>query len=537
MSSDHSTVPLLESAQQRTWDAVIVGSGVGGATLGLVLARAGWEVLFVEKGRDLAATAPGPLRGQAAEADPAYREAAPRERLELLARAGRMVEEVLDSVRGQPILPELGSGTGGSSALYGMVLERFFPSDFEPRARHQDAPESTLPEAWPVSHSEMAPFYEQAERLYRVRGGGDPLRGDAAPALLPAIPIGAGAEQLVARLATRGLHPYRLPLACEGVDGCSACQGYLCARACKNDADRIALRPALQQHGAVLLSGCEALALEAQGARVDAVSCESNGQVVSLRGRVVVLAAGALLTPALLLASRAADGGRGLANGSGLVGRNLMRHAIDLWALFRAPRLDGPGDAKAMGFNDLYDGDAGKLGSVQSFGAPIALDTLRNQRGGLWRLAGGLASRAWRRFERIPILATILEDLPYETNRVEPTNSGSPRVRIHYRPGRSERRRRRAFRDRLRPLLGGLGAVCVSGRDAPRALGHACGTCRFGDDPRTSVLDRHNRAHALDNLYVVDGSFFPSSGGINPALTIAANAIRVGEHLVARFGR
>jgi choline dehydrogenase-like flavoprotein len=383
----------------------------------------------------------------------------------------------------------------------------------------------------------MAPYYEQAERLYRVRGGGDPLRGDPSPALLPAIPVGAGAQQLVARLAARGLHPYRLPLACEGLDACSACQGYLCARACKNDADRIALRPALRDHGAVLLSGCEALALQAQGARVDAVSCESNGRAVSLRGRVVVLAAGALQTPALLLGSRSADGLRGLANGSGLVGRNLMRHAIDLWALVRAPRLDGPGDAKAVGFNDLYDGDAGKLGSVQSFGAPIALEALRNQRGSLWRLAGGLAARAWRRFERVPILATIMEDLPYEANLIEPTGSVSPRVRIHYRPGLSERRRRREFRDRLRPLLSGLGAIRISGSDAPKALGHACGTCRFGDDPRASVLDRYNRAHTLDNLYVVDASFFPSSGGINPALTIAANAIRVGEHLVASFGR
>jgi choline dehydrogenase-like flavoprotein len=509
-------VPPLD-AQAIEWDAVIVGTGIGGATLGLVLAEAGRRVIFVEKGRDLASDA---LRGQAPESAIDYGRVSRAEQRELLARAGRAHEELFDVARGRSVLPEIGCGSGGSSSLYGMVLERFFPADFA---------------AWPVSYQELRPWYEAAERLYRVRGGADPLRPHEAAALLPPAPASAGAQQLVEQLQARGLHPYRLHLACESVEGCSVCQGYLCPRECKNDADRIALRPALG-HGARLLSDCAAITLEAGRTRVAAVHCESTGHATTLRGRVVVLAAGALGTPALLLSSRSAVWPSGLANGSGLVGRNLMRHAIDLWALGRAPRLQLPADAKAIGFNDLYDRDAGKFGSVQSFGRLPPLRYVLNQRPRTWRLAAPLAGLLWRRFADVPILAAILEDRPLAANGIEPEGAGSPaRWRVSYRAGASEHERRARFRRELRRRLRGLGALLVSGEDAPKALGHVCGTCRFGNDPRTSVLDRHNRSHELDNLYVVDASFFPSSAGINPALTIAANALRVGAELLSRL--
>ena len=393
--------------------------------------------------------------------------------------------------------------------------------------------ESSLPETWPVSFHELRPWYEAAERLYRVRGSADPLRPGEAHALLPPPPVGAATGLLLDRLAGRGLHPYRLHLACDAVAGCAACQGYLCARACKNDADRIALRPATEQHAAALLSDCEAIGLEADRTRVRSVVCEQAGRRGSVRGRIIVLAAGALATPVLLLRSRSGEWPAGLANDSGVVGRNLMRHGIDLWLLGRV-RLDGPGDAKAIGISDFYQRGSRKLGSVQSFGAPPPLEYLRNQRSALWRLLGPIAGALWRRVATMPILATILEDLPYPRNRVEPDPSGRG-VRLHYSPGASEARRRAQFRAELWPLLGGLGPLLVSRADAPKALGHVCGTCRFGDDPGTSVLDRDNRAHGLDNLYVVDASFFPSSAGINPALTIAANALRVGAHLAARL--
>ena len=524
----------LDEAQGRDWDVVVVGTGMGGATLGLALARAGKAVLFVEKGRDLAAPGTNALRGSPAEAEASYRGSSPLERRDLLARCGRVTQELVDATRGRAVLPELGCGTGGSSRLYGMVLERFFPADFEPRGQHQDAGESSLPEAWPVSFDELRPWYEAAERLYRVRGSSDPLRPGEDGALLPPLPTGAGTGLLVDRLTDLGLHPYRLHLACEAVAGCQACQGYLCAKACKNDADRIALRPAIAQHEAGLLSDCEVVGLDADRAHVKSVVCEQAGRRGCVCGRVIVLAAGALATPILLLRSRSADWPTGLANGSGVVGQNLMRHGIDLWLLTRAPRLDGPADAKAIGISDLYQNGSRKLGSVQSFGAPPPFEYLKNQGGPLWRLLGPIAGALLARIATMPILAAILEDLPYPRNHVEPAPTGRA-LRLYYRPGASEARRRAEFRRELRPLLRGLGPLLVSRTDAPKALGHVCGTCRFGFDPRTSVLDRDNRAHQLDNLYVVDASFFPSSAGINPALTIAANALRVAAHLASRL--
>ena len=518
--------PQAESLEMELWDVVIAGTGMGGATLGLVLAEAGRRVLFVEKGLDLSSPSTAALRGGPAEIHAGFQEA----RRETLGRAGRASAPILDVAGGLQFVPEVGCGTGGSTSLFGAVLERFFPIDFTPGEWHHDAPCSALPEQWPVSYDEMRPWYARAERLYRVRGGPDPLRAgvnDPLPAATPA------ARALAEALCSRGVHPYPLPLACESAGECQTCQGYLCPSGCKNDADRIALRPALAR-GARLLAPCEVAHLEADRARVRALVCRAQGRSFRLKARVFVLACGALNTPALLLASCQPHWENGLANGSGKVGRNLMRHAIDLWVLRGAPPLQAPGDAKALGFNDLYTCGRSKFGSVQSYGAPPALEYLRRQPTAslVWRL-GPLSRWVWRRYSRAPLLASILEDLPYPENRVEPGADGRPR--LQYRPGVSEERRRRAFRRELRGLLRGLGATLVSGRDAPKALGHACGTCRFGTDPATSVLDCDNRAHQLDNLYVVDASFFPSSAGLNPALTIAANALRVGALLAARL--
>ena len=518
-----------------TWDAIIVGTGVGGSTLGLALAQAGKRVLFVEKGLDLWADDAQAIRGGTAEAQPGYRDFDEPARGHVLARSGRAQERLFNASGGGSVLPEIGCGTGGSSALFGMVLERFFPADFTPRAYHPDPGESSLPETWPLGYEDFRPWYEKAERLYRVRGDADPLQPDNRPALLPPASLGPGASALFNEVAATRLHPYRLHIACETLPDCRSCQGYLCPQACKNDADRMALRPAIREHGAAILSECRAVALTADRTRITGVVCDHRDGRITLRGRVVVLAAGALHTPALLLSSRSPEWQSGLANRSGLVGANLMRHGIDLWALLAASQITDARDFKSIGVNDLYLGTGGgKLGTVQSFGAWPPLESILNQRSSWWRLLGPIAPMLWRRLSVIPILASILEDLPYSANRVEVDESdGERRVRVHYAAGPSEIRRRKALRSELRSRLKSLGPFLVSGVDAPKALGHACGTCRFGDDPRSSVLDRNNKAHGLDNLFVVDASFFPSSAGMNPALTVAANALRVGALLAS----
>ena len=196
------------------WDVVIAGTGMGGATLGLVLAEAGRRVLFVEKGLDLSSPSTAALRGGPAEIHAGFQEA----RRETLGRAGRASAPILDVAGGLQFVPEVGCGTGGSTSLFGAVLERFFPIDFTPGEWHHDAPCSALPEQWPVSYDEMRPWYARAERLYRVRGGPDPLRAgvnDPLPAATPA------ARALAEALCSRGVHPYPLPLACESAGDCA----------------------------------------------------------------------------------------------------------------------------------------------------------------------------------------------------------------------------------------------------------------------------------------------------------------------------
>jgi choline dehydrogenase-like flavoprotein len=520
------------------WDAVIVGTGMGGATLGYALAKAGRRVLFVERGLDLRAGDSGRIYGRFVEEDSGFRNLSEAEQLRMIALGGRSTDQIDDHSNSKVarFTPYIGCGTGGSSALYGMVLERLFPVDFVPGAAHRGDSGSSLPEAWPISYQDLRPWYESAERLYRVRGGADPLRWGEAEALLPAPTLSPESADIIATLKRQGVHPYRLHTACEQVDGCRTCQGHLCGLECKNEAAGVCLTPAVEKHDACLLTECVALFLDADRSKVRRLVCSWRGQRIELRSKIFVLAAGALLTPALLLNSKSASWPDGLANASDLVGGNLMRHSIDLYVLTKSSRLREGALTKEVAFNDLYAAGSDKFGSVQSFGISSPLGYLRNRPGfNIWRLLGPAAPYLWKWYARRPILGAIMEDLPYAQNRVTSegaiTASGRYRLSLHYRLGSGDLIRRQRFRRALAQVLAPFKPVRAWGTTDRPALGHACGTCRFGAEPETSVLDPWNRAHGVSNLYVVDASFFPTSGGLNPALTIAANALRVAHHI------
>src|SRR5262249_15482691 len=252
----------------------------------------------------------------------------------------RWADEIEDGSAKKPrrFVPFLGSGTGGSTALYGMVLERLFPRDFTPRQNFFGASGSSLPEAWPIRYEDLVPYYEAAERLYRVRGAPDPCRDSETTRLLSPLPLSGSGRELFEFFAAKGLHPYQLPAACEEVPDCRGCQGFLCEKSCKNDSVRVCLEPALAQYGARLLEECEVLRLEADRSHVTGVRCRWRGGELTLRAELVVLAAGALETPRILLDSVSPNWPAGLANDSGLVGRNLMRHFTDLYAVFSKDR-------------------------------------------------------------------------------------------------------------------------------------------------------------------------------------------------------
>jgi len=524
--------------ERCTWDAVIVGTGMGGATLGYALAKAGWRVLFLERGLDLRARNSERISDRFVEDSADFRHLSGAEQQRRLALGGRSTDRIDDQSDDHvaTFTPYLGCGTGGSSALYGAVLERLFPVDFARGAGHPGESGSSLPDAWPISYEDLRPWYESAERIYRVRGGADPLRPGEENALLPAPPLSPEGAELFGTLTRQGVHPYRLHTACEQIDGCRTCQGHLCGSSCKNEAAGVCLVPAVEQHGACLLTECVALFLDADRSQVRRLVCSWRGREIELRANVFVLAAGALLTPALLLSSKSPSWPNGLANASGLVGCNLMRHTIDLYVLTKAPALRADTLTKEVAFNDLYATGSDKFGTVQSFGTASPLQYLRTRPGfSLWRLLGPVAPYVWNTFGRQPILGAIMEDLPYAQNRVAPAgpidSSGRYRLALRYRLGPGDVVRRRQFRRALARVLAPFRPVRAWGTTDRPGLGHVSGTCRFGGDADTSVLDPWNRAHGLSNLYVVDASFFPTSGGVNPALTIAANAFRVASHL------
>ena len=468
----HESIP--ESPGDRIWDIVVVGAGAGGGTAGYDLARRGRSVLFLERGVG-AGWWPHPVR-----------------------RKGDS-----DAASQAPI----GCGIGGSTALFSMVMDRLRPMDFE---------------RWPIGFDEMEPYYWDAERLYRVRGTDDPLT--SLPTWLLDPPAASPDECAIhATLQGRGLHPYRLHYAWEHVDDCEdACVRRVCTKACRNDAGRMCVRPALEQHGAHILPGCRVSRLNTRGREVMSATCVLDGRSIEIRARTFLLGLNALLTPALLLRSANESFPDGLGNGTGMVGRNLMFHASD-HLLVRFPDLDGPLNTRmrhGVSLNDFYCVDGTKLGTIQAHAAFVGLDA---QRFGSDDRVGSA------------IFHTIVEDFPDAGNRVVPAPGSDDAISWEY----SYPDELGARSDMLvRSFTAALGATCDVKAMSPRGelnATHACGTCRFGDDPRTSVLDRDNRVHELENLYVVDASFFPSSGGMNPSLTIAANALRVSS-AVARRG-
>lgn len=219
-----------------------------------------------------------------------------------------------------------------------------------------------------------------------------------------------------------------------------------------------------------------------------------------------------------------------------------MRHLIDFYLITPQTRGAIAGQIKQIGFNDFYELGGRKYGNVQSFGPFPPLKYLLNRPEPgigrkLLRLGQPVASLPWERFRhRKLVLASIMEDLPYRENRMLPsvTADGACRIKFQYTIHENERRRQKELRAVMADTLKPSSFFMMKG-EANTMLGHVCGTCRFGTDPRTSVLDAWNRAHDLSNLYVCDSSFFPSSAGINPALTVAANALRVAAHLEGRF--
>lgn len=518
----------MDDVRSREWDAIVIGTGVGGGTAGRRLTESGLSVLYLEKGPDLGDEALSALEIETR--DPETR----------LSRGAwpRLLEAELDGAWCE-LDGMIGAGVGGTSAYYAATLERPERHDLDTGIGH---PHPTG--GWPVGYDEMQPWFQLAERYFHINGEVDPLAPNGAELLAPVLPLPESDAALMLDLRRAGMHPYRTHMAARFLPGCESCFGRRCPRRCKMDGRSAGVLPALESGRAALLDRCSVTRIQADGTRVEGVTCRRDGQEFTLRAKRYVLAAGGLGSPSLLLRSGSEAWPEGLGNRSGLVGRNLMFHLSEIIAIWTGHGQQRGEESRSISLRDLYFIDGQRFGTVQSMGLSAGFGEILHALNGrfdqsplrrLRPLRHGLripAMVAARMLGRAKLFVGVLEDLPYAQNRVLPDADDPDRLRFHYDISDELRSRRAAFRKAMRKAFRPHRAMFMGA--APQLnFAHPCGTLRFGDDPRTSVLDRDCRLHGVENLYVADSSFMPTSNGVNPSLTIAANALRVADAVAA----
>lgn len=491
-------------------DIVIIGSGMGGATLAAALAPTGRRIVILERG--------GRLESSGAARDDAA----------IWGRGHFRPEEVWLDGDGAAFNPGNYYYAGGNSKFYGAVLLRYRAQDFAP-LRHVGG----VTPGWPVSYDAIEPWYQAAEDLYQVRGqlGEDP--GEPAHSghyNFPPVPDEPVIADLRARLLRAGVHPASLPL---GVDiagwlagGATPWDAYPGIGPGKLDAETVGLAHALQHPNVTLLTGARVTRLVADAGGIGRVEYVRGGVAAQISAPLVVLSAGAVNTAALLLGSADEAHPRGLANGSDQVGRNFMNHNLSAVLAMNPLRRNRSVYQKTLMVNDFYltGGPEGEpLGNIQMLGkvsgVMMAVET-----------AMPLALARWIAGRSIDLLA-MSEDLPNPDSRVMLRDG---QIVLDWK--RSNWEAHRLLVSQTKALLRRAGYPVVLSRAFDRRTpSHQCGTARMGADPRTSVVDSFGRSHDHGNLVIMDASVLPTSAAVNPALTIAALALRAGDH-IARGG-
>lgn len=475
--SDSSIKTLIS----EFWDVVVIGSGIGGSTVAYSAAQNGKRVLVISK-----PTSSGQL--------PLWK------------------DRVYDVLNGKNEVPFLGDGIGGSSRFYGMVMERLEESDFV----------QTELGSWPGSLSEWSPYFERAEAILGAN------KASPRPEWTP----------FFKKMQKQGIQIDPLNLSCRLKDNCRFCQSTLCDNDCKIDAFSGPLQKALKTQNAFLLEG-KAIKLKENSGHVVAVEIHTSEGLATVRGQQFVLATGALRTPSILSGTESL-GATAAFSRLPAIGCYFMRHFIDLYVVKwpelkkHSPELKKAIHAdKVWGSKSLYFENGIKLGSMQAFGSFPEFNYVWEDFSGSnpWvkYIPGGKIGfkLALDHFCKHPLLATIVEDAPSQLNRVMGRSDGG--VDIYYALDTQSRVKISYIRSRMKHILGQCYSNILKEAENNFRLAHACGTCRMGLQTQTSVVDYYGKVHHSDNLWIADSSVFPTSTGKNPALTIAAHALRLAD--------
>jgi len=517
----------MKELTERTWDVIVVGTGIGGGTIGRALSEAGLSVLFLEKGR----------KGFKAEqqtlsydlSDPTAREV-----------RGYWPKPFQAMVNGTPLefFGPLGSGVGGSSSFYAAAFEQPERHDLEDV---NDLPHPTG--GWPVSYDEFRPYFTKARDYYSVLGQQNPLSNEDI-VLNPPPEATAVERQLISSLQGIGLHPYRGHAALKAVENCKNCFGSKCPYNCKQEGRSAGVEPALQTGRAVLIDRCEVTKINGNANKVSELEARRHGETLNFKAHRYVLSAGALRSPHLLLRSASETWPSGCANESDLVGRNLMFHLNEIFAIWLPEHTEET--TKSITLRDYYSFDSEHYGLVQALGYTASYGELVHYLNQMYDRSFLRSVRALRQLTRIPAAVLIkilgsaqvfvgsLEDYPDPENRVLLT-SDADAIRFQYNFSSELLNRRKKFRRRISKGMRALRPIFLNLQPEPN-YGHSNGTLCFGDDPAKSVLNRNCQAHGVKNLYVADASFMPTSTGVNPSLLIASNALRVADSILEDFG-
>jgi choline dehydrogenase-like flavoprotein len=505
---------LVSSDQETlTADVVIIGSGMGGGTLAWALRDTGLDVLIIERGQFL------PREPENSQPDHVF-----------IKKRYVTSKPWYDAQTGQPFQPGVYYWVGGNTKMYGACLPRFRRSDFQ-EVLHHDG----VSPAWPFSYDDLEPFYAKAEELFEVHGGlgEDPTEPErSTPYPYPPLSHEPAIERFAVRLRQQGLHPFHmangmhLPSMVERRADATA-DGSPSSTGNKSDAENRAVRPALESPTVRLLLGAyvRRLHTNSDGDAVAAAEAEIAGRTVRIEAKTFVVSGGAVNSAVLLLRSVSDQHPKGLGNSSGLLGRNYMVHNSTFFLAANPARRNDTAWQKTLGLNDWYEAGPDTpypLGNLQMLGklqAPMVK-----------------AARPWAPIWALKMVTDrsldiylTTEDLPRLDNRA--TVDGD-KIIISWTPNNLVPHRELVKRVRRAVRKAGY-PIVLTERMGIATNSHMCGTALAGIDPSASVLDPNCRSHDVNNLFVVDSSFFPSSGALNPALTIAANALRVAPTIVA----